>query len=444
MDIYLYSFNKRNNSTKIPSGGVKVSGQIKEPSSLITPSISFGGVEPEYNYAHIPRFGRYYWIREWTFAGGLWMASMEVDVLASWKSYIGSSTQFVVRSSAAYDGDVIDSMYPATNTASTAQTTAENPFNPGLPTYVVGIIGKGGLNGGAVSYYAMNEAEFRGLGNYLLGDVSWVGSDFGEFTADFIKQDFNPFQYVVSVNAVPYNCRSGLTSSVLFGWWDLGFSAGLAKTVDYIEFSLSVPKHPQRGRGTYLNGPPYSSYTLQVPPFGSIPLDGNVLSGANSIKCGIRCDIAANRLQLEVYAGSYLLHIASADFGAPLQIAQVGTSKAEMIGGAASIAASIFTGDVAGAISGGVDALKSLFPQSQTKGANGSLAPYWLAPTLSAKFMEVTSEDNSNIGRPYYKPAKLSSLPGFIMTREADIAAPATAEEITKIENELNGGIFYE
>lgn len=444
MDIYLYSFNKRNNSTKIPSGGVMVSGQIKEPSSLISPSISFGSVEPEYNYAHIPRFGRYYWIREWTFTGGLWVASMEVDVLSSWKSYIGSSTQFVVRSSAAYDGDVIDSMYPATNTATTAQTTAENPFNPGLPTYVVGIIGKGGLNGGAVSYYAMNEAQFRELGNYLLGELSWVGTDFGEFTADFIKQDFNPFQYVVSVNAVPYNCQSGLSSTVLFGWWDLGFSSGLAKTADYIEVSLDVPKHPQSARGSYLNGPPYSSYTLYMPPFGNIPLDGNVVGGVSSIKCGIRCDIFANKLQLEVYAGSYLLHIADSDFGASLQIAQVGTSKISQIGAAASIATSLFTGDAVGVVTGAADALKTIFPQSQTKGANGSLAPYWLEPTLSAKFMEITAEDNSNIGRPYYKPAKLSSLPGFIMTREADIAAPATAEEITRIESELNGGIFYE
>lgn len=447
MEITLYRFQKRNNSTKIPtSGGVVIGGKIKDTCSVISPSIGFSNADPlQYNYAYISEFSRYYWIVNWTFSGGLWWAEMRVDVLASWKSYIGSSTQFVVRSSAAYDGDVIDSMYPATNTATTAQTTAENPFNPGIPTYVVGIIGKGGLNGGAVTYYAMNESQFRELGTYLLGDVSWVGTDFGEFTADFIKQDFNPFQYVVSVNAVPYKCGMGISTNVLFGWWDLGFDSELAKYADYIEITLNVPKHPQStARGQYLNGPPYSTYTLYMPPFGNIPLDGNIVGGVSTIRCDIRCDIYANKLQLEVYAGDYLLHIASADFGAPLQIAQVGTSKAEMIGGAASVAASIFTGDVVGAITGGVDALKSIFPQSQTKGANGSLAPYWLEPTLSAKFMGITAEDNADIGRPYYKPATMSSLPGFIMTREADISAPATQTEIDEIENTMNGGFFYE
>lgn len=444
MDIYLYSFNKRNNSTKVPTGGLKVSGELKETSSILSPVVSFGDVAPSYNYAHIPAFNRYYWVRDWTYSGGLWVAAMEVDVLASWKSVIGASTQFVVRSSAAYDGEIIDSMYPATNKATVVESLAENPFTPAAPRYVVGVMGKGGLNGGAISYYAMNEAQFRELGAYLMTDIDYLGSDFGEFTADFIKQDFNPLQYITSVWVVPWNCASGLTSNILFGWWTLGFSAPLALSAAYIEITLQVPKHPQAARGSYLNGPPYSNYNLHIPPFGTIPLDANVLSGVSSIRCGIRCDIPANKLQMEVFAGDYLLTIASADFGASLQIGQIGTSKIEQIGAAASIAGSIFTGDIAGAISGGVDALKSVFPQSQTKGSTGSLAPYWLDPGIYAKFMEITAEDNADIGKPLYQPRTISSLPGYVQTRNADIAAPATAEEISAIESALNGGIFYE
>lgn len=446
MDIYLYSFNKRNNSTKIPSGGVKVSGQIKEPSSLINPSISFGGVEPEYNYAHIPRFGRYYWIREWTFTGGLWVASMEVDVLASWKSYIGSSTQFVVRSSAAYDGEVIDSMYPATNKATTVQTYSEDPWSAGAsfhPHYIVGILGNGEVFG-AVTYYCLSGGEFLALGQYLLGSFDYMGTDFGPYTLDYMKSAFNPIQYITSIVVVPFYSSYGSTDNLKFGWWELPITAEYAEPSREWVLNFEVPKHPQANRGGYLNGPPYSSYTLYIPQFGQIPLDGNVLSGVTSISCKVKYDVRSSNATLTVFAGDCLLYTATAFFGANVQIGQISTNKMEQIGALFGMAAAMFNGDIGGAISGGVDALKSAYPQVQSKGSSGVLTAFETPPRLDAKFMEITAEDNSNIGRPYYKPARLSSLPGFIMTREADIAAPATAEEITRIENELNGGIFYE
>lgn len=445
MNVTLYSFQKRNNSTKRPSGGTTISGQIKDACTVISPSIAFSSSNPlAYNYAYIPEFSRYYWISNWSFSGGLWVADMQVDVLASWRDYIGSSTQFVVRSSASYNPEIIDSMYPATNISDNVVVEANNPFNPDNPMYIVGVMGKG--VGGAITYYLMSQTEFASLGNYLLSDTNYLG-DLGEMSANLIKAEFNPLQYITSTIAIPFSPYGPFQepiTTLFFGWWDLGFDAQVCPSSFDFNTTFSIPRHPQQSRGTYLNGPPYSSYTLILPPFGMIPLDGNVLAGGGTLKTRLSFDIKSNSAILYVRYNDTLLYQSTAQFGATVQIGQVATSKLDMVGNALGVAGSIFEGDISGAISGGIDALKSVFPQTATKGSNGSLAIFKTPPTLCAKFMKVTDEDNADIGKPLYKPVQLSSIPGFIMTREADISAPATAEEITQIETTLNGGVFYE
>lgn len=453
MDIYLYSFNKRNNSTKIPSGGVKVSGQIKEPSSLITPTISFGGVEPEYNYAHIPRFGRYYWIREWTFAGGLWVASMEVDVLASWKSVIGSSRQFIIRSSYRFNGKIIDSMYPATNVPTVRTVTVDSPWDPANLTYIVGIIASSS-QGGAVTYYGMTPAQFEAFSSYLLGSTEYLGQDLENITQGELKVQFNPLQYVASVTAVPFRVGTFTTQPIPFGWWSLDTSATYIGADMSFQIIFQAPKHPQAGRGTYLNGPPYSSYTLFIPQFGQIPLDSNIVGSVSTVTCEIRYDVRSNTAILRVFAGDSLLFTSSASFGAGVQLGQFAQAMGAEQTGALDIISDVgglffknpldIAGNLSSLVKGANDAIGSMFPQMSTSGSNGTLAAFYDPPILTAKFMTITEDDNSNIGRPLYEQAVISSLPGYVQTFNADIEAPATAEEIARIENELNGGIFYE
>ena len=117
--VDLYEFQKRHNSTRRPSGGtVPFSGVLREGSSLITPTIGFefaSDASPmsnswnlHFNYAYIDKFKRYYWITDWAYEGGLWYATMKVDVLASYRPQILAADAFV-----AYDEttntDLVDS-----------------------------------------------------------------------------------------------------------------------------------------------------------------------------------------------------------------------------------------------------------------------------------------------------------------------------------------------
>ena len=96
-----YTFRKKLNSTKQPSGGSEYQIILKHGCSIIRPTISLdigqAGNPTGYNYCYIPAFNRYYYVSDWIFENRLWTASLKVDALASFKTYIGSSNEFILR-----------------------------------------------------------------------------------------------------------------------------------------------------------------------------------------------------------------------------------------------------------------------------------------------------------------------------------------------------------
>ena len=124
MNVLLYNFTKRKNSTKQPvNGAVNVSCQLKDTTSVMAPVFQFnpsasGFSVPfnpsQFNYCYVPLFSRYYFIDDWMWLNGLWECHLQVDVLATYKLSIGNLSEYVVRSSAAKNGEIIDNLYPAT------------------------------------------------------------------------------------------------------------------------------------------------------------------------------------------------------------------------------------------------------------------------------------------------------------------------------------------
>ena len=137
MDVYLMQFKKKENSTLQPTINFQpFSGTLRESCSIINPSIGFDlgqNTTPVANYAYIPTFSRYYFIENWTWERGIWWAEMAVDVLASWRSDIGSSSNYVLRAAAASNGYVEDSYYPMTREHATAYTIIQTPWTYNRP-----------------------------------------------------------------------------------------------------------------------------------------------------------------------------------------------------------------------------------------------------------------------------------------------------------------------
>ena len=312
LSVTLYQFKKRENSTKRPDSTVTQrthSAVLKMPTSLLTPEITFDfglkGNPSFYNYAYISDLGnRYYFIRDWTVSEGhIWTARMEVDVLASWKVSIGESTQYVIRSSAAFDGAIVDTLYPTKQGVTVKNSTTETPFKTKFEDgrYVLGIVNGDTAGVGANHYYVLTQAQMNALSAYLLGESNWL--DISDISDNLTKALFNPFQYIVSCNWFPFAVgQKNILSALPFGWWNIPVSGAgdLASLIQRGTTYLDIPKHPQATRGKYLNGGPYTDLALYYPGFGTIALDANRLVDVTRLILVVQVDCVANTARLLV------------------------------------------------------------------------------------------------------------------------------------------------
>ena len=467
LSVTLYEFKKRENSTKRPDSSATHrthNAVLKTPTSLLRPEISFDfglkGNPSFYNYAYISDLGnRYYFIRDWTVSEGhIWTAHMEVDVLASWKASIGASTQYVTRSSFSSDGSIVDGLYPAKGDVTLrAESTSIWPTVTAISggSYVVGIVNNSADAIGAVAYYVFSEAKFRAFMAYLMGDVSWTGQ-IDDISVDLLKVLFNPMQYITSVMWYPDNAPAGeKVTSIPFGWWNLPVSAAKLKTSGVLPSAanITIPKHPQAAtRGKYLNAAPFSQYTFDSRVWGIIPIDTTSIINEEALSMSYTVDYTTGIADMYLKAGlsDYAIAVRRGQYGVPVQIAQIGQNYLNMaltsVNGAANVANKLF--NPVGAITAGAnmigDMINASMPEFATSGSNGTVANFTSAPTLYAKFLPVVSDDNDDRGRPYCKKVQLSTLPGYQVIADPDLAIAGTSEENREIKNYLAGGYFYE
>lgn len=99
MNILLYKTTNANNDlNKTISNKVELVGALRDASSIIAPSILIQSNPIGYNYAYIPEFGRYYYIKNITaFRKGAYIVDLKCDVLMSFKEEILNMSGIVSR-----------------------------------------------------------------------------------------------------------------------------------------------------------------------------------------------------------------------------------------------------------------------------------------------------------------------------------------------------------
>ena len=485
ISISFYNFTKRENSTTQPTGtGTTYQGYSREPMSLMNPVIGFklGQTAPSYNYAFSADMGnRYYFVTDWTYSDGLWYATMKTDVLATYRSAIGASSNYILRASAAYDGYITDTYYPLKQ-GSTVRYSEFLQSGGGTPWplntdpnsggwYIVGIVNSDGAAIGGVSYYCLNNTNFRTLMQTLLSSVGWTGVDFttGEISEGLFKSLFNPMQYIVSCLWTPVTPpMSTAIAQLTFGWWTLNNVTAyrLTATTDYLFANATLPKHPQASsRGAYLNASPFTRLTVINGPFGEIPLDTTLYVDSTGVDIRYTYDFISGKAMANIgphYNTVDYDHIdktVSITFAVPIQLSQV---VQDFVGGATGLLQAgkgAVTGAMGGAVSGGpvgaiagaiggaasgiISAAESMLPQVQSAGLNGSFAGFRYTPRLQIETWNAVSDDNADRGRPFCRKATLQSYPGYLLIADPDIATAGTAEETEKIREYMSSGFFF-
>lgn len=467
MQAIFYQFAKRTNSTKRPDGGQEFGIDLKAPCNIIDPEIKIATQNDPtgYNYCYLPTFSRYYWVKNWTYAGGLWVASLTVDTLASYRDQIGNSTEYVTRSSAQYDGTISDGLYPASAKVQSVTTAFQGGFAETISGgfFVIGFIAKAANSIGAITYAVMTPTNAKKLSAKLLTDVSYLSIDNTEISDSLTKVLFNPYQYIVSCNYFPFDIAKitahlPLVSSVDVGWWSIDVPCWilgednnkLTKSV-----SVSIPKHPQAvSRGGYCNASPYTDYTIFLQPFGVIPLDASKLWGAVTLSIQYMVDLFTGDSILRIFTDSnQLVHETTAKLGVPIQLSNITFDIPSGSGGLLHTGIAAAFGGIQAALSGGsfsdvgngiLNAAQASNADVASKGATGSTIAFDSVPYMVARFKILTDDNNTDHGRPLCKRVQISTIPGYIMVDDPDIALTATAEEIDSVKSYMKNGFFYE
>lgn len=467
MQAIFYQFAKRTNSTKRPSGGQGFGIDLKAPCNIIDPEIKIATQNDPtgFNYCYLPTFSRYYWVKNWTYSDGLWNASLTVDTLASYRDQIGNSTEYVTRSSAQYDGTISDGLYPASAKVQSVTTAFQGGFAETIREgfFVIGFVAKTPNSIGAVTYVVMTPGNAKKLSSKLLTDVSYLSIDNAEISDSLTKILFNPYQYIVSCNYFPFDVAKltahlPLVSNVDVGWWSIDIPCwilgadnnNLTKSV-----SVGIPKHPQAAsRGGYCNASPYTDYTIFLQPFGVIPLDASKLWGAATLSIQYTVDLFTGDSILRVFTDTnQLVHETTAKLGVPIQLSNITFDIPSGSGGLLQTGIAAAFGGLQAALSGGsfsdvgngiLNAAQATNADVASKGATGSTIAFDSVPYMVARFKILVDDNNEDHGRPLCKRVQLSTIPGYIMVDDPDIALAATAEEIDSVKSYLKNGFFYE
>lgn len=411
--VNFYHNNKKINSTQLPTTQVGDFGcnvEFKDVTNLYTPSVILStdrfmnGTKiknpMEFNYCYIPDFGRYYFVRSWSWILGRWECDLEIDVLATFKTQIGNTTTYVLRSASYCDPDIVDTKYPTkaedaknpyqvktySNVNSPWNTNIYNaPISDGC--FVISVVNNDSGAIGAVSHYALAPRVMAEMMNKLYSSPNWMNITDGNISQDLQKMLINPMQYITNCMWLPcgYDISGGVgISTIPYGWWSVTLSSGVAYRVDVahikrqINLTFSTAKHPQYDTfKRWLQLSPYTTCALYLPPFGFIPLDTSKMYGATHIDCNMEIDLITGRGVLNVsshkttgnttvYGGT--IYNALGQVGVPVSIAQMSVdwsriSTASTWVGAAgiSLAAGGLQDSLKDLKNGLIDGVKTLF-----------------------------------------------------------------------------------
>lgn len=461
--VRFYSFSKKENSTKQPSGeGVLMDCVLKDSCSILSPNliVSTGSAfAPSWNYCFIEAFSRFYFVSNWTWTNGLWSCDCAVDPMASWKSGIGASSQYVTRSASEFDTYIKDDLYPITSKFTREEKNADfmvTNFNQG--TFILGLLNDDiePLKIGSVSYYGLKASDMRVLTMALFRDDFW--GQVAEAYSD-------PLRFIVSCVYIPFNVYDETQKTTLkFGRFNVSYiEAGSniyaegypiqTLTVTHPDVNITLPKHPKADSiGKYLNLSPFSYYSIEGNVTGKIVLDSSILQDITSIDISVNCDVSTGLGSLLVKSNGKIISIDSINLGVPIQLAQSTafdpSQIARTVASAGGAIGALSVGNIAGAITGGVSAVGSFIDATKeniTKsGTNGSFSILVNRPKLIATFYDISDTSNADRGRPLCKERQISTLSGYILCADAHLALPATAEEVANIKNIMEGGFFYE
>lgn len=468
MQINLFRFNKRVNSTAIMSGsGYPFEVVLKENTSMENPEFilnMFNNNPSIYNYCYCQTFSRYYFIRDWVYDGRMWIAVCECDVMGSFRTPILNSRLYVLRSASESDPQIIDTKYLAKT-----QLKRRTSISVDL-----GFVGTSLINGRFVlgtvtrqsnvvaptgaTYYVLSAGGLNIIQNTLYPDLTSILDNRAKLDDVPAIMLANPSQYVMSLMWFPFVPNSVNATNIYLGYFEVANNAGILNTLTHnITFTL-IPIRPNSDRGDWQKLEPYCRYYVFVPYFGIFKLPSEIAAYRN-FTGEITISLVTGKGTLKIYPEVQVpdeLSVApiiesSAQIGQPFPLMGMRENWEQMLGGTLDMAGGIFNAAIGNYENGGLQflggAIQSAIgiatPNVQSFGNAGGTTEMFTHASCITEYFEPTEEDNVNFGRPLCKRKLISDLSGFCQVADGkDVDCFGTPTEKAKIAQYLEEGFY--
>lgn len=336
--------------------------KIKDGCSILAPVIEIYDHSAElfdYNYCWIGEFNRFYFIDDIIMDQNVWTITSHVDVLATYKSDITGSYQYVSRAASKYDGNLIDSLYVTrvNDTISkvseseyagqgtgyedyvNSQIIGENttitskyfnvPFTGGY--FVVGVVGN---NASGTTFYIMGYSAFK---DFISKVFVLDPSDMSDVSTGVGNAIYDPIQYITFCRWYPCvstptgstgtnTIRVGRYSAVL-GTGNLAYALN-STNVERFHITIDVPGHPDASTRPYLNLPPFTEYSLYFEPFGVLPIDASKIFDQKKIYIEWDVDFCSGLAVIRIRpwddgSSKAIIYTTSSDYGVTIPISSL-------------------------------------------------------------------------------------------------------------------------
>ena len=452
VNITLYSFSKRENSTARPSGsGLSVSALLKLPTDIVNPSFQLSGVGSDYNY--IEWDGRYYYRNTARYETNTVVTyECSLDVLATYRSQIMSTSAFVKYSASEFNVYIDDDRLSVDVSKTDGYAQDAELLTDGTDT---------DMSGTFILEYATDEGTYGPTGCVYLSaeqcaQVASVlnTSGFNDFLNSAAKQLQGAYDCLIGCRYVPFTWYSGgSTSRIALGGYTTDITAVRAVTTHWYFATVNIPWQFDDFR----RSAKYCSLFVYLPAYGWYELNPNDYAKRDQVQIKLVIDGVTGN-------GTYLIggH-ARADccFASNIGIGTLSSNAVGMIGTIGSAASLIALGAsgaglLATAAAGAsflTGSIGSTASNVGTTGTAGGAAGVLQSPNdftriycgITQRYTNIDpSSIASTIGRPLCEVRQLGSLSGYVQTVDASVSVPADDTIADRINSYLNGGVYLE
>ena len=443
IDIIIYeNFIKKRNSTKQPITGTTIKVSLKDNTSVVSPTFIISAVNA-LNITEIKWDNRFYFVNNKVFINNnICELNCELDRLATYKSDILETTQFVEYSASFYNLDIIDERIGKHITPTTKLSFGKSTVLPNnTPILVFNTSSKTVNSNTGVGTWYLNESQLSSIIDKLTVDLSSISE-----LQDLFKTFFSgaSIQNILKVTWLPFYPVALGTSNVTVGNLDTGITAYFP-TSTMVEISDDI-KIPWEGN-YYLRSSAYNTLSIYLPYVGNVGLNIDEYVDSTQINVKYTIDNVDGTCLVEISGNNGGgLRSFTCKLGVDIPISATGISNpiGNLINTGTMTLSSNYSG-LAGALQ------NSFIPSTDVIGSYQSRALNFAykddKPALILQhFRPITTPSAiaDNQGGAVFTELLLKNLQGYCKTRNATIELNGFAEQSQMIEKMIDNGIFIE